>query len=195
MSVSPNSKFIASTSFDETVRVWTTRDAQCLHVLEGTYSFYTSVNDENNWPSGCLETYTAHHTNPENDINFIWKCHYGQTIKSIDNVSMVVSVSQLSPWILWHFRSLNNFRQWRLPKMLSIFCHEIWKNDIKNFSHLVLWIEGAFILDEITLTLVYNTIHYLPEGDSLKGLPQCTWNFSQSCQARIVYQFWLLRGN
>ena len=41
VSVSPNSKFIASTSFDETVRVWTTRDAQCLHVLEGTYSFYT----------------------------------------------------------------------------------------------------------------------------------------------------------
>jgi len=41
--VSPNSRYIASASYDKTVRVWLTRTAECLHVLTGWCSLVTPL--------------------------------------------------------------------------------------------------------------------------------------------------------
>ena len=35
VAVAPNSQHIASASYDKTVRVWRTRDAECVQVLKG----------------------------------------------------------------------------------------------------------------------------------------------------------------
>ena len=35
VAVSQNSKYFASASYDKTVRLWITRDVECINVLEG----------------------------------------------------------------------------------------------------------------------------------------------------------------